>query len=262
VRADALSLRDFQQAFAAALFGNNASSIADLSAQPGFAVYRNTVMKGCIDALQANYPAVARLVGEAWFRAAAARYAANHPPRHPSLLDYGDDFAAFLSDFAPAAELPYLADVARVERAWTEAHAAADAAPLAPAALAALDAARLDGVSLRLHPATRWHCSERHPIHALWTANRHPVDAVEPPQWCAEGVLMTRPFDAVRTTQLSRGGCVFLEACAAHDTVAAAGVAALTAAPALDLAGLIAQLLRAGAFTTIDLTADSGETTA
>ena len=28
-----------------------------------FAVYRNTVLKGCIDALQANYPTVGQLVG-------------------------------------------------------------------------------------------------------------------------------------------------------------------------------------------------------
>jgi hypothetical protein len=32
--------------------------------QPGFAVYRNTVLKGCIDALQANYPTVHALVGD------------------------------------------------------------------------------------------------------------------------------------------------------------------------------------------------------
>jgi hypothetical protein len=47
------------------------ASIARLARQPGFAVYRNTVIKGCVDALQANYPAVARLVGAEWFRSAA-----------------------------------------------------------------------------------------------------------------------------------------------------------------------------------------------
>ena len=42
--------------------------------QPGFAVYRNTVAKACIDALAANYPVVQRLVGDAWFRGMAAAY--------------------------------------------------------------------------------------------------------------------------------------------------------------------------------------------
>ena len=51
-----------------------------LTDQPGFAVYRNTVLKGCIDALQANFPAVVRLVGEEWFRAVAALHARAQPP--------------------------------------------------------------------------------------------------------------------------------------------------------------------------------------
>ncbi len=259
MRTDAVSLRDFQEAFAAALFGNDARAIADLSEQPGFAVYRNTVMKGCIDALQANYPAATRLVGEQWFRAAAARYVVNNPPRHPSLLDYGDSFAAFLSDFEPARELPYLADVAAVERAWTEAHVAADAPPLAPASLAALKAAQLNTARLRLHPTTRWRWSEKHPIHSLWSANRHSTNATETPLWRGEGVLLTRPHHALLAAALVRGGCVFLDACAARETIEAAGVAALRADPTLDLAGVIAQLLNAGAFTAIDFTADRQE---
>jgi hypothetical protein len=36
------------------------------SPSPALAVYRNTVAKGCIDALQANYPAVHTLVGSDW----------------------------------------------------------------------------------------------------------------------------------------------------------------------------------------------------
>jgi hypothetical protein len=72
-----MSLTQFQDQFAQALFSAEAGpEIAPLACQPGFAVYRNTVMKGCIDALQANYPSVMRLVGEEWFRAAAALYVA------------------------------------------------------------------------------------------------------------------------------------------------------------------------------------------
>ena len=62
-------LAQFQASFADALFAPaaNNSPVAALSAQPAFAVYRNTVMKACIDALEANYPAVARLVGSEQF---------------------------------------------------------------------------------------------------------------------------------------------------------------------------------------------------
>lgn len=136
-------LEAFQDRFAHALFAldpseNCAPEIAGLVAQPGFTVYRNTVMKGCIDALQANYPAITRLVGEEWFRAAAAVFARADPPRHPMLADYGAGFADFLAGFEPAAELPYLPAVARLDRFWSEAHIASDAEPLEAGALARL----------------------------------------------------------------------------------------------------------------------------
>jgi len=71
-----MRLTDFQDGLSAALLHASplppAPWLAALAAQPGFAVYGNTVLKGCIDALQASYPTVCQLVGEEWFRAAAA----------------------------------------------------------------------------------------------------------------------------------------------------------------------------------------------
>jgi len=93
------ALARFQDDFAHALLapaGRLVTTIppemAALAAQPAFAVYRNTVMKGCIDALQANYPAVTRLVGEEWLRAAAAIHVREALPADPTLLRYGTDF--------------------------------------------------------------------------------------------------------------------------------------------------------------------------
>ena len=108
------TLSRFQDDFAQALLATDTAASATLSAvtvQPAFAIYRNTVMKGCIDALQANYPAVTRLVGDEWLRAAAAVYARDALPAQPMLLHYGADFADFLARFEPAAELPYLPGV-------------------------------------------------------------------------------------------------------------------------------------------------------
>lgn len=92
--------------------------------QPGFAVYRNTVLNGCVDALQANYPAVHALVGTDWFRAAASRYARAHSPRDSRMLVYGEGFAGFLHDFlrdvATGDDLPYLSGVACLDRTKVE----------------------------------------------------------------------------------------------------------------------------------------------
>lgn len=248
-----MRLADFQDAFAQALTAEDAATaapaLARLTAQPGFAVYRNTVLRGCIDALQANFPAVTRLVGEAWFRAAAALYARDNLPQSPVLLTYGESFPEFLAHFPPAAELPYLAAVARIDRLWTETHVAADDDALEPADLAQLAPHDLAHTGLRLHPGTRWFWCDAHPVESLWRHNRHAAStAAAQIEWRAEGVLLTRQGGAVRYAALSREGAAFLDAAARGQSVEAAVGAALYVNPAADLAALINQLLQAGAF--------------
>jgi len=258
------SLRRFQDAFAEALLAPAAPdgapfagppAVARLVAQPGFAVYRNTVLKGCIDALQANYPAVSRLVGDAWFRAAAAVYVPAALPRQPSLLDYGDGFADFLAHFEPARELPYLAGVARLDRFWTEAHVARDEVPLAAAAVARLPPEELARVVLRPHASARWAWFDGQPIRSIWQSNRphEPaveggVDATGAYAWQGEGALVVRPRAEVAWLPLDQAGCAFLDACAAGRTLTAAAAAALAADAHADLAALMAHTLAAGAF--------------
>jgi Putative DNA-binding domain len=246
------TLADFQHAFAAALRGDAPPSLAGLAAQPGFAVYRNTVTRGCVDALQANYRAVARLVGEEWFRAAAAVYVREHPPRTPMLVEYGAAFADFLAAFAPADGLPYLPGVARCDRLWTEAHVAADATPLDGAALAAVSPGQLGAARLHPHPAARWAWFDDLPVADLWLRNRDTASAEGDVEWRGGGVLVTRPHDAVMTARIGRGGCAFLDACAERLPVSAAVERALDLAPDTDLSGLMAQLVAAGAFTRIE----------
>jgi Putative DNA-binding domain len=223
--------------------------IERLRRQPGFAVYRNTVMKGCIDALQANFPTVERLVGEEWLRAAARVFARGQLPSQPSLLLYGEEFPSFLAAFEPAQEIPYLSDVARVDRLWTEAHVAADASALEAAALAALPPSAMSSSALCLHPAARWTWSDDWPIHTLWSRNRtHDADPAAPLEWVGEGVLVTRPYGAVEVEAFPRGGVALLDACQAGLSIEGAVQCALDAQPDADIATLVQQLLQAGAF--------------
>lgn len=256
-----MTLARFQDAFAAALSppgagpddrGAGHRDIARLAAQPGFAVYRNTVAKGIIDALQANYPAVARLVGEAWFRAAAAVFVRESPPRHPALLDYGAGFDAFLERFEPARALPYLPGVACLDRFWTEAHIARDEQPVAASAVARLDLEHLGRASLRPHASARWAWFDAQPIPSIWERNRSSDSAAADVhaglEWRGEGVLVVRPHGEVRSMALEQAGCAFLDACAAGNTLAAAAAAALAADPGADLSALLERTLNAGAY--------------
>lgn len=243
----------FHDAFARALFApadDADASVADLAAQPAFAVYRNTVMKGCIDALEANFPAVARLVGRDWFRAAAAQYVRTHPPIDGSLLTYGDaDFAAFLQSLPSAAELAYLGGVALLDSFWRAAHVAADAPVLDAAALAADTPAALAARVLRPHPATRWAWFDAAPVASIWSCNRTGEEArLRELAWQGEGLLLTREQGAVRWEPLSRGGCALLDASARGFALGEAAEEALHIDRAADLASLLQQLLRAGAF--------------
>ncbi|MBG6077230.1 DNA-binding domain-containing protein [Polaromonas sp. CG_9.11] len=226
--------------------------LRDLTDQPGFAVYRNTVIRGCIDALQANYPAVSRLVGEDWFRAAAALHVRAQPPVDVRLLLYGAGFPGFLAGFAPAADLPYLSGVARLDRFWTEAHVAADAPVLKPSALAGLPPEQLGALVLQPHPAARWAWFDDQPIYTLWQRNRQDalqgLDSGDALDWTGEGALLTRPEGAVAWSALEAGGCAFLDACAAGRPLALAADEALARQADCDLARLMTLLLQAGAF--------------
>lgn len=252
------ALARFQDAFARALLDDGApvadATIAALRSQPGFAVYRNTVVKGCVDALQANYPAVARLVGDPWFRAAAAIYVRRAPPSQPCLVDYGEGFSGFLADFAPAAQLPYLPDVARLDRLWTEAHLAPDDAPLDAASVAALAPAELADTVLRPNAAARWAWFADHPAFSIWRHSRSADTAstgqcaVFEPDWHAEGALIVRSAGKVSWSALNRGACALLDACAAGRRLDECAAVALAADPSTDLAASMAGLLRDGAF--------------
>ena len=259
-----MRLSTFQDGFSAALWssapGDAATQspwLAALQAQPGFAVYRNTVLQGCIDALQASYPTVCQLVGDDWFRAAAAVYARAEPPRHGALVDYGGGFASFLAGFAPAAGLPYLGAVARLDRCWTECHLAADAPALDRTGWARLDARALGTLHLRPHPAARWAWCANHPAYALWQRHRDGLAWDDRLPWAGDGGLLSRPLAAVEWRPLPLAGCALLDACAAGLPLEAAATQALMADPCADFAQLLGTLLDAGALAALPSPSDA-----
>jgi hypothetical protein len=247
------TLADFQREFAAALLGEATSPAAQaLAAQPGFAVHRNTVLRGCIDALAANYPTIATLVGVEWFEAAAGRFARTNLPRDGSLAAYGEGFAEFLDALEPGSGLAYLGGVARLDRAWTEAHLAADAPVLTATALAALSPARLLDATLVPHPATRWASSPELPIFTIWRRHREqaPLDAEL--DWHGEGGLLTRPGATVVWRALDAGAAIFLDECAHGRRFGVAVERAFPAEPEFGIATWLPALVAAGSFTRLE----------
>lgn len=208
-------LRDFQAVFARDLWSRgDGSSTSALADQPGFSVYRNTVMAGCLEALAANYPTVRQLIGSDCFNDAATAFVREFPPSSGVLAGYGRGFANFLSSVDAVAELEYLPGVAMLDRFWTEAHFAADATVLTATDLAGLTPEGLSRTCFVLHPAARWQTFETMPIYTLWQRHREglPLDAEL--DWRGESALLTRPAGAVAWTAISQVAVAFLSSCA------------------------------------------------
>ncbi|MDB6146084.1 MAG: hypothetical protein JWP80_5128, partial [Pseudomonas sp.] len=191
-------LTEFQNEFVRALYGNESPDIAELTGQPGFSVYRNTVLKGTTDALLANFPTVERLVGNEWFRAAASIHAHQSPPTDARLLYYGADFPVFLDGFEHAQQLPYLGDVARLDRLWSEVHSEVDEPDLDLSVFADFTPKKMSLMRLKPRAAARWIWFAEQPAYSIWRLNREQLDIPEDLTWIGEGALLTRTSGAVQ----------------------------------------------------------------
>ncbi len=243
--------------FAAALLDTTRPVPPDLLGPDGeptakrFGVYRNNVIVGLIDALKANFPAVCRIVGEEYFRAMARAYVVLEPPSSPVLLDYGAGFPNFIAGFEPAASLPYLPDVARLERAWTESYHAPDALALAAEDLVELANDCAPTARFTLHPSLRVVISQ-FPALTIWRMNVG--DGVPRPVDLASGgerALLIRPEAGVEVRTVPLGGAEFLSALGEGKTLEEASRIAIRANPTFDLAANIAAIISAGAFVKI-----------
>lgn len=107
------------------------TAYCDSGANPDlFNIYRNGFYRACIDALASNYPAIVALLGDTYFRTLAKNYVNEWPPEVGTLAGYGENFAEFIEMTSVSHNLPYLADVARLDRAWLEVYFSFVSTPL------------------------------------------------------------------------------------------------------------------------------------
>ena len=213
-------LASHQHAFARALRDRNDGAIAPLlttdaaTSARRLGIYRANSIVGATKALIATYPVIAEVVGSEFFDALARAYWSRVPSRGGDLGDYGDSFANFLSDFERVADMPWLADLARLEWAVHRASLAADASPLAAATLAGVPPAALSSLILELVPGTATIAS-RYPIVRVWTLHQPGSDrsggyAVD---WdLAETALVTRGGIDVKVVAIDRAAAIAIEA--------------------------------------------------
>lgn len=238
-------LASFQRDFVATLDGHRAGN-------PLLAIYRNTSFKGAIDALADNYPTIVMILGGDVFVALASDFVGDIPPDSPVLAAYGAGFADWLEAQPIAQALPYLSGVAQIDRLRTESHLAAEGDLLDPADLAGVSAEQWSKSAAMLHPATRfgWFTV---PAPSIWLAHLDPHAAEIAPEWCAEGILVTRRDGAVVAQRIGAAEHRILFGLRIGETIGAAATAAASLYPHADITAAFRDILAAGALSALKI---------
>lgn len=219
-----------------------------------FTVYRNNVHSSLINALATAYPVTLQLVGDEFFRAMAGCYVQVSPPSSPVISEYGATFSDFIQGFEPAASVPYLADVARLERLRVRAYHAADAPAREPqAVLQQLQAhTELGTLRLQLHPSLAT-LNSRYAVVAVWAAHHTEGAIATLNPWHAQGALVLRQGLEVKVFAIDSGSVVFIDSLNHGAVLEEALTHALETSAEFDLHQCLALLINQAAITHLHL---------
>jgi hypothetical protein len=151
-------------------------------AEAGEAVHAANIRATLTETLRTSFPVTEALVGRDYFRGLAVAFLTAHPPTRPVLAEYGAALPGFLENHAVARDLPYLADLARLEWARQAAYFAPDSEAVRAESVAAL--ADTERLTLRLarRPGTTM-LRSGHPVFAIWAAHQPggpPLESIDP----------------------------------------------------------------------------------
>ena len=187
-------------------------------------VYGGAYRARLTEALQANFPALAKLLDTEDFGTLASHYVGSHDSAFFSIRYYGHELPQFLSSHPDYADAPVLAELARWEWTMTGAFDAADATPLTHAALAGFSPQQWAQLRFSWHPSVArlglgWNVPQ------LWQAltadTERPAASVnrEPVHWLLWRQELTTYFRSLSVTEAkaldaARDGWPFGELCA------------------------------------------------
>ncbi len=229
----------------------NVCGPAGKAAEKRFNVYRNNVTYSLKTALGEIFPSVLKCCGEDRFAYVATLYVRENPPSSRLLFEYGHGFGDFLDAFEPARQqMPWLADLARLERAWLDAWHAGDETPLAGESLSQVPPDALASLVFTPHPAMTV-LESGFAIYDLYLTARNDGDLASVETRAPQSVLITRPGFDVELRLLPPGGAAFFRALSCGAPLGEAAGHAFSEAEDFDLASAITALIASGAFTSV-----------
>jgi len=118
-------------------------------------IYGGAYRSRLAEALESNFPALAKLLGETDFQRLAAEYVRAHDSPFFSIRYNGDALAQFLASHEDYVAAPLLAELARWEWAMTSVFDALDATPLGHEALARVPPPQWAQLRFSCHPSVQ-----------------------------------------------------------------------------------------------------------
>jgi hypothetical protein len=199
-------------------------SSIEVSAATRLKIYSDAYRLRLIDALKANHPVLAQLVGETQFARLAQEYLAIHPSRHYSIRWFGHLLAEFLRDFPDYRNQPWLAELAAWEWKIATAFDATDAAILTAERLANVAPDEWPDLRFTLHPSVQRITLGSNIVAIVQAKDREePLPApanqarAEWLIWRQDLVVQYRPLDSIETAAIDaiNNGATFSEMCEA-----------------------------------------------
>jgi len=163
-----VDLKDLQHHFMMSLLDRCQTS--DLNSKQ-LDIYRNNRRVTLIKTLCNMYSVCEALVGHRFFWQMSREYVNTHPSTSPTLQDYGETFHPFIATFPPAAPLPYLPDVARLEWIIHRTTIGVNATSLEPDSLTKVKPEQYEQLVLPLIDNSTLFYSP-YPVDKIWIANQ------------------------------------------------------------------------------------------
>ncbi|HVB79234.1 MAG TPA: DNA-binding domain-containing protein [Candidatus Binataceae bacterium] len=197
-----------------------------LSAVERLEIYANAYFYRILDCLKEDFPATLAIVGGDNFHNLVTGYLIEYPPTEPSISYAGRYLAEFLLHHPMRAmreRWPFIAELARLERALTEVFHAAEAEPLNADAMRSVAPDDWPTIAMRTHPALaivdcQWRVDELlRKVETAASETDQPRDAAR----AAVSVLVWRHNSKVHYRALERPERAALEVASAGASFAA-----------------------------------------
>ncbi len=167
-------------------------------------IYHGMYLLRMRDALLGDYPALEHFLGETNFKKLVRDYVQAHPSRSHTLNRLGDHLPEFIARHAGVPRREFCAELARLERALSEAFDAPERPPLSEAAIAAVPPEAWERARFETLPAFRL-LALRYPANAyLQSVRDEDHDHHPKPRLKAEWVAVYRRDYAVYRLELTK----------------------------------------------------------